>query len=298
MHADIPPTPLASEALSPPAPKLSLFRSLSHLLRRTTTENLSLCPSLPPSLSLSLSSLTLTPGLVLAVGLLKKGMDVLVLERDLTAIRGEGKYRGPIQVQSNALAALEALDAAVAEEVLAEGVMTGDRVNGLCDGASGDWYVKFDMFHLAADAGLPVTRVISRFTLQRILADACERIGGPGVLVNGSHVVGFEEEEGAGGGGSSSSLLRGGVWATLDDGSRVEGDLLIGADGIWSKVRSALFGRTDSATYAGYTCYTGIADFTPADIDTVGYRVFLGESGEELFLESFFFFLPLCFGRG
>ena len=37
-------------------------------------------------------------GLVLAVSLLKRGFKVKVLERDLTAIRGEGKYRGPIQV--------------------------------------------------------------------------------------------------------------------------------------------------------------------------------------------------------
>lgn len=37
-------------------------------------------------------------GLVLAVGLLKRGFEVVVLERDMTAIRGEGKYRGPIQV--------------------------------------------------------------------------------------------------------------------------------------------------------------------------------------------------------
>ena len=44
-------------------------------------------------------------GLVLAIGLLKQNISVKVLERDLTAIRGEGKYRGPIQVQSNALAA-------------------------------------------------------------------------------------------------------------------------------------------------------------------------------------------------
>jgi 2-polyprenyl-6-methoxyphenol hydroxylase-like FAD-dependent oxidoreductase len=39
-------------------------------------------------------------GLVLAVALLKQGVDVKVFERDLTAIRGEGKYRGPIQVRS------------------------------------------------------------------------------------------------------------------------------------------------------------------------------------------------------
>jgi zeaxanthin epoxidase len=37
-------------------------------------------------------------GLVLAVALLKKGIQVQMFERDLTAIRGEGKYRGPIQV--------------------------------------------------------------------------------------------------------------------------------------------------------------------------------------------------------
>jgi hypothetical protein len=45
-------------------------------------------------------------GLVLAVALLKKGVDVVVLERDLTAIRGEGKYRGPIQVSAQGLPAL------------------------------------------------------------------------------------------------------------------------------------------------------------------------------------------------
>ena len=37
-------------------------------------------------------------GLVLAVALLRRGFKVQVFERDLTAIRGEGKYRGPIQV--------------------------------------------------------------------------------------------------------------------------------------------------------------------------------------------------------
>lgn len=168
-------------------------------------------------------------GLVLAVALIKKGVDVAVFERDLTAIRGEGKYRGPIQVgccfgsplltsllaiglpaggcfvwvaphsltaataaaeapapadvagfvlapshassstattstqtrrntpwdfcscalvlscccavqvQSNALAALEAIDPAVADAVLREGCITGDRINGLCDGETGDW---------------------------------------------------------------------------------------------------------------------------------------------------------------
>lgn len=46
-------------------------------------------------------------GLVLAVALLKKGIDVKVFERDMTAIRGEGKYRGPIQVSTRASTSLK-----------------------------------------------------------------------------------------------------------------------------------------------------------------------------------------------
>lgn len=78
-------------------------------------------------------------GLVFALAAKRKGFDVVVFERDLSAIRGEGQYRGPIQVQSNALAALEAIDLEVAEEVMAAGCITGDRINGLVDGASGTW---------------------------------------------------------------------------------------------------------------------------------------------------------------
>ena len=41
------------------------------------------------------------------------------------------------------------------------------------------------------------------------------------------------------------------------------------------QVRKQLVGTTEP-NYSEYTCYTGISDFTPPDIDTVGYRVFLG----------------------
>lgn len=65
------------------------------------------------------------------------------------------------------------------------------------------------------------------------------------------------------------------AWAVTSDGQRYWGDVLIGADGIWSKVRTQLVGKSDP-TYSGYTCYTGISDFVCPDIDTVAYRVFLG----------------------
>ncbi|KAK2967580.1 hypothetical protein RJ640_030451 [Escallonia rubra] len=197
-------------------------------------------------------------GLVFALAAKRKGFQVMVFERDLSAIRGEGQYRGPIQIQSNALAALEAIDLDVAEEVMKAGCITGQRINGLVDGVSGTWYIKFDTFTPAAERGLPVTRVISRMTLQRILADAV----GEDIIMNGSNVVSFEDDGGK-------------VTVVLENGQRYEGDLLVGADGIRSKVRTNLFGLKE-ATYSGYTCYTGIADFVPADIESVGYRVFLG----------------------
>ncbi|PKI39436.1 hypothetical protein CRG98_040194 [Punica granatum] len=197
-------------------------------------------------------------GLVFALAAKRKGFEVAVFEKDISAIRGEGQYRGPIQIQSNALAALEAIDMDVAEEVMRAGCITGDRINGLVDGVSGTWYVKFDTFTPAAERGLPVTRVISRMTLQRILAQHV----GDDVILNDSNVVDFEDD------GSK-------VTVTLENGQQFEGDILVGADGIWSKVRTKLFGPKD-AVYSGYTCYTGIADFIPADIETVGYRVFLG----------------------
>lgn len=78
-------------------------------------------------------------GLVLALAAKNKGFEVKVFEKDLSAVRGEGQYRGPIQIQSNALAALEAIDLDVADEVMKVGCITGDRINGLVDGISGDW---------------------------------------------------------------------------------------------------------------------------------------------------------------
>jgi len=54
-------------------------------------------------------------------------------------------------------------------------------------------YVKFDTFHPAVEKGLPVTRVISRVTLQQILAEACVRVAGEDVILNDCRVVDYEE---------------------------------------------------------------------------------------------------------
>lgn len=127
------------------------------------------------------------------------------------------------QVQSNALAALEAIDKDIADKIMSQGCITGDRINGLVDGETGKWYaipaalaasphaqvfttsvitpsllflryVKFDTFHPAVERGLPVTRVISRVVLQQILADAAKKMAGEDVIINDAEIVDYEHE--------------------------------------------------------------------------------------------------------
>ena len=77
-------------------------------------------------------------GLVLAVGLLKQGFQVQCLERDMTAIRGEGKYRGPIQVTTLPCALMRA-SAAINEQHSVVGTAALGRSAGRAGtpGASG-----------------------------------------------------------------------------------------------------------------------------------------------------------------
>lgn len=78
-------------------------------------------------------------GLVLALAAKERGFEVMVFEKNLSAIRGEGRYRGPIQLMSSALGVLMDIHMGVAEQVMNAGCVTGDRMNGLVDGVSGDW---------------------------------------------------------------------------------------------------------------------------------------------------------------
>lgn len=197
-------------------------------------------------------------GLVLALAAKHRGFEVKVFEKDLSAVRGEGRHRGPIQLLSSALAVLEAIDENVAKQIMEAGCVTGDRINGLADGLSGEWLSKFDLLTPAIRRGLPVTQVICRMSLQDILVNAV----GLEILSNKSKVVDFMEDSNK-------------VTVTLEDGRQYDGDVLIGADGIWSEVRSKLFGRQE-AKYSNYTCYSGLTNFVPPYINTVGYRVFLG----------------------
>ncbi len=87
-------------------------------------------------------------------------------------------------------------------------------------------------------------RMIHRAALQRVLYDA---LGTERVLLS-SPVAGFEVDDD-------------GACAITDDGRRIEGRALIGADGIRSVVRAQLVGDdADPLRYHGYTCWRGITD--------------------------------------
>ncbi|ONI20237.1 hypothetical protein PRUPE_2G004400 [Prunus persica] len=186
------------------------------------------------------------------------GFEVEVFEKDLSLVRGEGQHRGPIQLMSSALAVLEAIDENVAKQIMAAGCVTGNRTNGFVDGVSGEWFTKFDLSSPAVSRGLPITQVICRMELQDILVNAV----GLDIVRNNSEVVDFIEEPSK-------------VTVILEDGRQYHGDVLVGADGIWSNVRKKLFGRRE-AKYSNDTCYSGITKLIPPYIASVGYRVFLG----------------------
>ncbi|CAA0827139.1 Zeaxanthin epoxidase- chloroplastic [Striga hermonthica] len=199
-------------------------------------------------------------GLVFAVAAKRSGFDVAVFEKDLTAVRGEGRDRGPIQLLSTALGLLEKIDKDVVREINEVGYVTGNRTNGLADGTTGNWFTKFDFLTPALKKGIPVTQIICRMELQRLLLHAL----GPHLVINNSKVVDFVNHPNK-------------VTVILENGQEHQGDLLIGADGMRSLVRSRLFGHKDPK-YSNFICYTGVADFHPDYLPPFGYKIFVGHN--------------------
>ena len=71
-----------------------------------------------------------------------------------------------------------------------------------------------------------------------------------------------------------------GTVARFADGSEIEADLVVGADGIHSKVRESLFGA-DAPRFTGCVCYRGMApvEAVPRDINTDDVTLWMGPRG-------------------
>lgn len=138
-------------------------------------------------------------GLVTAAACHAKGMNVAIFEQ----ASQYAPYGGPIQIQSNALRALERINPTVYQELVKAGTVTADRVSGLKIGykkgvflglgqqyEKGDWLVRFDTLQPALQAGLTPTVVVDRPVIQQILLNH----GIPeGTVRIKSRIAGYEE---------------------------------------------------------------------------------------------------------
>mmetsp|Transcript_29014 Transcript_29014/g.85843 ORF Transcript_29014/g.85843 Transcript_29014/m.85843 type:complete len:622 (-) Transcript_29014:109-1974(-) len=243
-------------------------------------------------------------GLVTAAACHSKGMKVAIFEQ----ASSYAPYGGPIQIQSNALRAIQRINPEVYQELVNAGTCTADRVSGLKIGYrkgnklaglydAGDWLVRFDTVGPALEAGLPATVVVDRPVIQQILV----KYGLPeGTVRIASRVQSYE------------NLGNGrGVKAILEDGTEAYADALVGADGIWSQVRKCIHELGDGAggfaasgaaggalddaearklardtvkiasqadrRYSGFTCYAALAPHRASNIEDVSYQILLGE---------------------
>ena len=181
------------------------------------------------------------------------------------------KFGGPIQLASNAMQAFRSIDPELYSEIEERATWTGNRTNGIKDGIRDEWYAKFDLKSPAETREMPFTCVVERPELQEILLRRTS--------ANVRNDAGVE---------TYSEDASGRITAKLMDGSEVTGDVLIGADGIWSNVRAAMTGtpargEESGVTYSGYTVFAGELNYdkssTPSDIGpdpACGYKVYIG----------------------
>lgn len=245
-------------------------------------------------------------GLVSAAACHAKGMKVAIFEQ----ASQYAPYGGPIQIQSNALRALERINPVICEEIRKAGTITADRVSGLKIGyrkgvflglgqqyEKGDWLVRFDTLQPALRAGLYPTVVVDRPVIQQILLNH----GVPEGTVRIKSRIKQYEELGEGKG----------LKVTLTDGTIAYADVLVGADGIWSSVRrqmheldsgadgaaasgaaggalneaesrrmakeSVLMATGANRRYSRFTCYAALSKHKASNIEEVSYQILLGK---------------------
>lgn len=177
-------------------------------------------------------------GLAAAIGLEKIGYDVKVYEQ-----APEPREVGAgLSLWSNAMRALDWLGVAQRVRALA----LPDREGGVYT-QQGEKLTSLTNHDLARRFG-DYSVAVHRADLHQILLDA---LSGDRVTW-GRRFVRFEQNVK-------------GVRATFADGSEASGDILIGSDGLHSRVRTQLHGE-QKPRYAGYTAWRGVVDFDPAKL--------------------------------
>lgn len=190
----------------------------------------------------------------------------------VTIVEQTGQFKrfgGPIQLASNALQIVKEMDEELYDKVMEKFTFTGDKRNGIKDGIRTEWYAEFDLKSPAEARGMPYSGVIDRPDLQDLYLEQLKKHSNV-QLKQGNGLVSYEQME------------NGSVDIELDNGEHIQADVLIGADGIWSKVRQKLRnqksakGEGSGAVYSGYTVFAGELEYKAPDHSVVGYKVYIG----------------------
>jgi salicylate hydroxylase len=174
-------------------------------------------------------------GLTAALALLRDGHDVQVYEQAPQL----GEVGAGLQLSANATRVLSLLGVDPAVRALAS-VPAGKQVRLWNTGQT--WKL-FDLGgESIAQYGHPYY-TLYRPDLHKVLIDAVRTIA-PDSVTLGARSLGFESTDS-------------GVTLLLEDGRRITGDLLIGADGVHSRIRHGLFGP-DEPVFSGCVAWRGV----------------------------------------
>ena len=173
-------------------------------------------------------------GLAAGIALRRVGWEVRIHER---APRIEARGSG-LAIQPNAMLALRHLGLEAPVRAAGHEIRRTDFLD-----PEGRVLKRVPVGPLADAVGAPAL-TIDRGTLQRILLDAAGSAVRPG-----KELVDLDQ-------------IPGGVLALFADGTEERGDLLVGADGLRSAVRTALYGP-EALRAAGYVAWRGLALAAP-----------------------------------
>jgi len=177
-------------------------------------------------------------GLAAALGLARRGFRVVVLEKAAKL----GEIGAGIQLGPNAFHAFDALGVGEAARRMAVYV---DALR-LMDAMTGEAIASIDLGdRFRARFGNPYA-VVHRGELHGVFLQACRERPEVELRVD-SEVVSYRQDAG-------------GVAAVLASGAEVRGALLVGADGLWSKVRQGVVGD-GRPRVSGHTTYRSVIPF-------------------------------------
>ena len=226
-------------------------------------------------------------GLFLAICLMKKGLRVTVIERT-------AEYRnfgGPIQLASNGMSVLKATSQRLYESVQQNSRPFWGTKSGIKYGYTGNWMFTFDAItEIPKRMELPFAVCIDRSDLQRCLLNEINSFNlddscGQTEIIMGTTVTSYHQD-----------ARTGKVRANIEPGTHVEGDVLIGADGIWSTVRSQMYdeqnlrGSKSTASYTGYKLFSSLPLYQTDDFFDIGYCAYIGP-------DNYFVTCPDRYGR-